>query len=131
MTLFLHFSDDRIVINILPSIHEKEAVSRQPLPTIGTTGSVPDGSRNFKGTAFPAVPSFVSVCNYSLSLPKQYPPPALLFYRLCSASIGFRFAAFTDGRSPNTIPITMEKPTPRKIAGTEIATGVSDMRAMT
>ena len=53
------------------------------------------------------------------------------FYSLRSASIGFRFAAFTDGSSPNTIPITMENTTEKMIAGMLIATGVCDTLEIT
>ena len=52
-------------------------------------------------------------------------------YSLRSASIGFRFAALTDGRSPNTIQIIMENATEKRIAGTLIATGVFDILEIT
>ena len=52
-------------------------------------------------------------------------------YSLCSAWIGSRLAAFTEGRRPNTMPISMEKPTPIRIAGTLMATGVPDICEIT
>lgn len=48
-------------------------------------------------------------------------------YSLRSASIGFRFAALIEGRSPKIIPMIMENATEKTIAGTLIATGVLDI----
>lgn len=44
-------------------------------------------------------------------------------YSLLNASIGFKFAAFTEGSSPNTTPITVENNTAITIDGTLIAVG--------
>ena len=52
-------------------------------------------------------------------------------YSLLRASIGFKLAAFIDGSSPNIIPISIENPTPRIIAGTDMAAGVPVIRETT
>ena len=44
-------------------------------------------------------------------------------YSLLSASIGFRFAAFTDGSKPKIIPMSMENTTEPTMAGTLMAVG--------
>ena len=44
-------------------------------------------------------------------------------YSLLSASIGFRFAAFTEGRRPKIIPISIENTTDPTMAGTLMAVG--------
>ena len=45
------------------------------------------------------------------------------FYSYLSASIGLRFDALTDGRSPKMIPISIENTTDTTIAGILMATG--------
>ena len=50
-----------------------------------------------------------------------------LSYSLLNASIGFRFAAFTDGNNPNTRPITIENNTEPTIAEILIAVGVLEI----
>ena len=46
-----------------------------------------------------------------------------LFYSCLNASIGSRFAAFTDGSRPKITPISVENATERTVAGTLMATG--------
>lgn len=57
----------------------------------------------------------------------KFSPDFHTLYSLRSASIGFRFAALIEGRSPKIIPIIMENATEKTIAGTLIATGVLDI----
>ncbi len=52
------------------------------------------------------------------------------FYSLRSASIGSRFAAFIEGISPKTMPISMENNTAITDAGTLIATATPDILFM-
>ena len=54
-----------------------------------------------------------------------------LYYSLRRASIGFKLAAFTDGRSPKIRPISMENTTEPIIAGILIAVGAPDTWATT
>ena len=54
----------------------------------------------------------------------------MIYIRL-NASMGLRFAAFTEGRSPNTSPITVEKTTAAAAAGILITIGMEDILAIT
>ncbi len=42
--------------------------------------------------------------------------------------MGFKFAAFTEGSSPNRMPMAMENTTAKKMNGTLMATGASVSR---
>ena len=55
----------------------------------------------------------------------------ICIYSLRSASIGFRLAAFTDGRSPKIRPISMENTTEPIMAGMLMAVGAPDTCATT
>lgn len=52
------------------------------------------------------------------------------FYSCRSASIGFIFAAFTDGINPNITPISVENTTAMTIAVPLIATGAVEIPEM-
>ena len=50
-----------------------------------------------------------------------------MIYSLLNASIGFRFAAFTEGRSPKITPINVENSTEPIMAGILIAVGAPEI----
>ena len=55
----------------------------------------------------------------------------LCFYILLRASMGLRFAAFMEGSSPNTRPITVENATAAAATGILITIGIADILAIT
>ena len=52
-------------------------------------------------------------------------------YSCLRASMGFKFAAFTDGMIPKMIPMRVEKTTAMMMAGTLMATGAWDRLEIT